>query len=174
MPLCALQVRSGDCQCLTGNAHQHTLTFPTPLQGRSSLIDEEIDGKLQCPSWWMTSFGPMCWSQMPKQIFAQPPVPPLFVFLPTIDQCVFCTQASFDFNAWGGGAVDAALYCVSQSLDPPPLSLLSHPSLCREVWAMTDPVSVCLFTLICRQSVSVKGPFCFQMDYCLHKFNYRR
>lgn len=127
MPLKALQVRSGDrwSFCVAGRhtqtcVHTYINAYPSPLYERSSLIDEEIDGKLQCPSWWMTSFGPMCWSCMPNRSRAHPPPSLSPLFLLTIDQWDFCTPASFEFNAWGRRAVDVALYCLSLSLGPLP------------------------------------------------------
>ena len=143
------------------HTHAYINTYSTPLYEDSSLIDEEIDGKLQCPSWWMTSFGPMCWSRMPNQRLAHLPLPLLCSPLLTIDQWEFCTLASFEFNAWGGRAVDGALYCPSLSLVAlPPLHSPIHLYL-EGVQAMTDPVLLCLFTLICRQSLCVKWPVCF-------------
>ena len=100
------------------------------------------------------------------------PPPPVFLrsSLLTIDQSEFCTPASFEFNAWGRRAVDVALYCPSQSL----ITLPSLHFLIYLYLAVTDPVVVCLFTLVCRQSFRVKWPACFEMDCCLHVFNYRR
>lgn len=85
----------------------------------------------------------------------------------------FSRQPPLNLMHEEGRAVDAALYRLSPvpwTLHPSP-SPVPHPSLSRGVGAMTDPVAACLFSLMCRQSLCVKWPFCFQMDYCLHRFN---
>lgn len=151
--------------------HKPTYINPyfTPLNGHSSLIDEEIDGKLQCPSWWMTSFGPMCWSRTPNQRPAHPAPPSSFApFLLTIDQWKFSPSALFDFNAWGGRSSRRGFLLAR----PGPSTIHLYLGGWGGVWAMTDPVALCLFILISRQSLCVKWSVCFQTDYCLHMFNY--
>lgn len=145
------------------DTHTFTHAYFTCLYEFSSLIDEEIDSKLQCPSWWMTSFGPMCWSRMPKLRLTTPPST-LSLRSPwlTIDQWEFWTAARFEFNAWGRKAVDVALYCPSPSLIA--LPPLHSPSIF--IWRgfkhwQIQRCSVCLPSYANNHSL-LNGPSAFR------------
>lgn len=160
MPLNALQVRAGDCWCLSVT-HTHTHTHISHPLVRTLKFD-----------WWGNRWqiavsilmDDIIW---PNVLITYAKTGAWLAHTPSLRSPFFCLQLisgslvhqpPLNLMHEEGRAVDAALYSSSRSLGPPPLP---HPSLSRGVRAVTDPVALCLFTLIRRRSLCVKRPFCF-------------
>lgn len=87
-----------------------------------------------------------------------PPVPP---FCLQLISGSFVHQPPLNLMHEEGEQLTQLFTACPNPLPPPPSFPLPHSSLSRGVQAMTDPVALCLFSLICRQSLCVKWPFCF-------------